>query len=80
MIEVREEMVAKTGRQRARRWKAWNWWWEDTDLTKAKANPATRMDSVVTKSGGSRSHVELPRVTAPTQGKSREVSATGKVG
>ena len=51
---------------------------EGRDLTKAEANPATRMDSVITKSGGSGSHVELPRVAGPIQGKSREVHAAGK--
>ena len=46
------------------------------------AKPATRrMDSVAIKRGGSWVHdVELPQITAPIQGKSREVNATGKVG
>ena len=80
LIEAREDMVAKMGRQRrARRRETWNWKWKETeDLAEVKANPATRMEGVATKRGGSRAHAELPRVTAPIQGKSRDVSAAGQ--
>jgi hypothetical protein len=48
-------------------------------LTEAKADPPTRMDGVVVKGGSSWSHVELPRVAAPLQSKSRKVSGAGKI-
>ena len=50
LVEIRQDMVAKAGRQGARGWKAGDWWWEETDLMKAKANPLTRVDSVGAKS------------------------------
>jgi hypothetical protein len=49
-------------------------------LAKAEADPATRVDSVVVKSRGGGAHVELPRIAAPSQSKSREISAASEVG
>ena len=73
-------MVAKTGRQRARRWKAGCRRWKEADLTESKADPTTRVDSVGAKSRSCRAHVELPGILTPMQSKIREGCAAGKVG
>ena len=50
LVEIWKDMVTETRRQGARGWKAGNWWWEETDLAEANANPPTRMDGVGVKS------------------------------
>jgi hypothetical protein len=80
LIKVREDMVAKTGRERARRREAGNRRWEESNLTKAKTDPTTRVDGVPVKCRSSWSHVEPPRVTTPIQSESREINAACKIG
>jgi hypothetical protein len=48
-------------------------------LTEAKADPATRMDSVVVEGRSSWAHMKFPRVALPGQSEGREVSATGEI-
>lgn len=79
MVEVRKDVVAETGGQKARRRKAGDRWWEETDLAEAKADPATRMDSVVVEGRSSGAHMKFPRVALPGQSEGREVSAAGKI-
>ena len=80
VVKIWEDTVTKTGRQKAERREAGNWQWKETNLTKAKADPATRVDGLTGVGGGSGFHVEFPQIPLPIQGKSREISAAVKIG
>jgi hypothetical protein len=60
--------------------KTGDWGREKTERPKAKANPATRMDSVAKESGSSRARLKGPRGEAPIEGDVGEGSAAVEVG
>lgn len=47
LVEIGEDMVAETRRQRAGRGKARNRWWKESNLAEADTDPASRMDGIV---------------------------------
>jgi len=79
-IEVRNDMVAETGRVKAGSGEAGNWRREHTNLAKAEANPATGMDGVVVESRSSRAHVKKPRIATPAKCKGREIVTASEIG
>jgi hypothetical protein len=79
MVEAGNNMVAKTGGEKAGTGEARGWGWEQTDGFKTKAHPTTSMDRIIIEGRGGRSHVKQPRIMAPTECKSREVCTTVKI-
>ena len=47
VVEIRKDMVAKTGREKARRWKARHRGRKEANLAETKADPAARVHGVV---------------------------------
>jgi hypothetical protein len=73
-------VVANTGGLQIRGWKTRDGRWEKTNGSKAKANPATRMDGIAKESGSSRSGLKSPRVEAPIKGNAGEASTAVETG
>lgn len=80
MVEVGKDVVAERGRDKAGSWEAGNGRWEESDLAKAHADPATRVDGIIVEGGRSRSHVEAPWIGTKAQCKGGEFGATIDVG
>jgi hypothetical protein len=73
-------MVAKTGGEKAGTGEARGWGREQTNRAKTKAHPMTSMDRIIIEGRGGRSHVKhQPRIAAPTERESQEVSATVEI-
>ena len=77
-VEGINNMVAKAGRMGGWRRKTGDRGWEQTDRSKTKANPSTRMDAE--ESGSSQSRLKSPRVETPSEGDVGGGSATVEVG
>ncbi len=71
MVEVGKDVVAERRRNEARSGR-----WKESDLTKARADPATRVDGIIAESGRCWSHVKAPWIGTKAQRKGGEFGAT----